>query len=97
MLGIVVAEDAAPPEPEPDFEVLAEVWPVLVLFLGCATQWRWISLATAERAAAYRTGLDYAGVEAVARGYGMRLDPETFGLLQVAEQGALDGWASVRR
>lgn len=54
----------------------------LTLYLAAQTQWRYSGMGQP-------TGLDYAGVEALARLRGEPLDPETFALLQVAERAAL--------
>lgn len=69
--------------------LLPEAEPVIDLFLAAQTQWR-VGMAGA-------TGLDYAGVEALARLRGTPLDPETFASLQVCEYAALQAMSEQQK
>ena len=58
----VIAEWGEQAQPQDDtFEVLAENWDAVCLFCAASTQWRHAGMAGVA------VGLDYAGVEAVAR------------------------------
>ncbi|MDO8838025.1 MAG: DUF1799 domain-containing protein [Parvibaculum sp.] len=59
--------------------------PAVTLFLGTGTQWRSVALSTMERAAIVRTGIDYAGAEAAARGLGIAWNVELVAGLRVME------------
>lgn len=67
------------PAPKPDcFEVWAENWSAVDLFLRCQTQWRWIPDGR-------RGGLDYQAVLAMASLYQMADLPALMERLQVIE------------
>lgn|GEM_PF-2785463 len=63
---------------------------VLSLFISSQTQWRIVTLSTMERAEIIRTGLDYVGVEAAARGLGLTWNDALLDGLAVMEQATLD-------
>jgi hypothetical protein len=63
---------------DPDFEVEPENWPALVLFMRCQTQWNVGGMG-------HRIGLNYAGVEVVARIGEQPLTVELFDALQLLE------------
>lgn len=71
---------------EVEFEVEAENWPAVVLWMECQTQWR--------SAGAGRYGLDYVAVDVVMRRRGIADDQGTvFAGLQVMEFAALEVWS----
>lgn len=63
---------------ETQFEVDQENWDAVVLFMRSQTQW-------VVSAMGQRTGLNYAGIETVARLYRMDLTPDLFDQVQLLE------------
>lgn len=80
VLGI--APPAMPVPEHTDFEVWQDNWPTLELFCRAGTQWRVTAMGNAA-------GLDYVGLEAVARLSGFQLTPEVFADIQAMERAAL--------
>lgn len=62
----------------------------LSLFIACQTQWRTVQLTTMSRAEIIRTGLDYVGVEAAARGLDLEWDEGLFDGLAIMEHATLE-------
>lgn len=60
--GFTIEEDTEEAE-EDVFEVWADCWPALQIFLACETQWRHV----AHRAGIDWTGLDYVALDVVMR------------------------------
>lgn len=63
---------------DPVFEVDPENWDALVLFMRCQTQWTVGGMGQ-------RVGLNYPGVECVARLSAVELTPDRFDQLQLLE------------
>lgn len=63
---------------DPVFEVDQENWDALVLFMRCQTQWTVGGMGQ-------RVGLNYPGVECVARLSAVELTPDRFDQLQLLE------------
>lgn len=61
-----------------DFEVEPENWEAVVLFMRCQTQWTVGGMGQ-------RVGLNYPGVECVARLSAVELTPDRFDQLQLLE------------
>ena len=61
-----------------DFEVEPENWEAVVLFMRCQTQWTVGGMGQ-------RVGLNYLGVECVARLSAIELTPDRFDQLQLLE------------
>jgi hypothetical protein len=66
-----------------EFEIEPENWSAFTLFLRSQTQWNVGGMGT-------RTGLNYAGVEVVARLSGCELSPDVFDKLQLLEVSTLN-------
>ena len=71
------SDERCPDCPEP--LLLAPNLPIVHLFSACSTQWR-------QSGMGQPLGLDYLGVEAVARIYEIALDGETFARFQHLER-----------
>jgi hypothetical protein len=71
-----------------------DVWPDMVpavsIFFAMQTQWRWVG---AGMAGAFRTGLDYSSLPAVAAGSGIELTPEILADLRAMESAAVQQWS----
>lgn len=72
-----------------NYQIWQENWPVVELFLKSKTQWKHAPMGGF-------VGLDYPGVESVAKLSGVSLSPEMFFDLQLVEQSALGEIASIR-
>lgn len=70
-------------------EVWDTLWPVVDLFLRCATQWRVAPMGG-------RMGLDYPALDWVARRHGVEIDAAVLADIQVLETAALETWAEQR-
>ena len=77
-------------EPE-EFEVWADNWPALSIFLDCATQWQYLD-------GGYAAGLRYEAVKVVMQAHGIRkaerLDMLTD--IRTCERAALEAWSRRR-
>jgi hypothetical protein len=71
-----------------EFEVWRDNWPTLHVFLGMATQWRWL----VGMRSAQRVGLDYPALEVVMRLQGVkrRDRADMFNDVQAMERAALE-------
>lgn len=70
-------------------EVWDTHWPIVQVFLACATQWRVAPMGG-------RSGLDYPAVEWVARRHDLEIDAAALVDLQVLETEALKTWDRAR-
>jgi hypothetical protein len=92
--GLVVEEGLPGDRPAPPAVPVYHLWPcnkpAWDFFLDCVTQWR------ADFSG--RSGLDYAGVEALMRlqRIAWRRRPQLLALVRCMELGALKGWAQQR-
>lgn len=75
-------------EPE-DVEVWPDMQGAVSVFFGMSTQWRWTG---AGMAGAFRTGLDYAALSAVAGAVGVSVTPDVLADLRTMEGAAIEQW-----
>ncbi len=88
-LGLMLddAEDSAGQD-----GVWEEHVPAVALFLAAHSQWRTVALPVNEGILLRRTGLDYAGLESIARFQGTAIDGALFHQVQVMEVAALNAF-----
>lgn len=78
-----------PKEPD-EVEVWPDMVPAVSLFFGMRTQWRWVG---AGMAGAFRTGLDYSALAAVAGMLGIEVGADTLSDLATLEASAVEQWS----
>lgn len=88
-----LAAQLAAAEDQEDVEIWPDMVPAVRIFFRLGTQWRWTG---AGMAGAFRTGLDYAVLPAVAGAVGIEMTPDVLADLAVLESGALKQWGRSR-
>jgi hypothetical protein len=91
--GVHVSPEAAAALAHPTEDAEVDVWPdmegAVSVFLAMGTQWRWTG---AGMAGAFRTGLDYGPLPALATALGVEVTPHLLHDLRTMEMAAVEQW-----